>query len=494
MDNAAPNSTTAHRYRWLWSLCWVALFAVAGLAGYLILTTRPAYYSPADAVRRSDDYTNKLNPPRLTAINTNAPVATPSVVIKTNQGRVRIEYQVTQGKPVEVIGFTLHHLTNGELAQIGGTSIRLKRIAHGWVPPSTNSQSSYHSNVPAQYYDADLKLLSDAEILKELPNRWERTIDFRDNQPAYRFDLEIQGAPWKMLGAALYDARTHKALSSGWGGSQTKPGYRFTMDVSLWHEAPVELIVDLAVGPVEEEEILPQPGSSFQLGGSRYHLVYTGNERAGSYSYGSSGATAYLELGHTNAYQSSQKECLFLYHSDPSASFNVFELEHLNAEGKRIETAGGGSSGGQIIQGVRGELADVKKIRVRKYTQGHRVVIRLPRLPGVPPVNQKVENLFLVRAPMLKFEREYEQSEYIRRITQLDMTHISTPNLPAGTYPRWFTNATPVDVLEDYAQVMGVQGQLYVNQEKLLIEKGKMPWPLEAQEKLLKLWKKLRGP
>ncbi|HEY1174067.1 MAG TPA: hypothetical protein VGH19_22070 [Verrucomicrobiae bacterium] len=177
-----------------------------------------------------------------------------------------------------------------------------------------------------------------------------------------------------------------------------------------------------------------------------------------------------------------------------SASHRPFELEYLDAAGKKIETAGGGSSSSQIIQGLRGDLANVRKIRVRKFLSGHRVVLHLPGLPELPPGNQNVDNLFRVRAPMLKFEREYEQAEYIRRITQMDLAHISTPNLPSGTYPRWFTNATPVEVLEDYALIMGVPGQLYANPEKLVIERGQLPWPLELREKLHKLWGKITGP
>jgi hypothetical protein len=470
------------------------LLIVAGVGVYLVLTTRPAYYSPADVVRKSSDYQRKLNPPRVAMLATNASPIT-NLTITTNFGKVRLEYPVTQPSSVEVINFTVHHLTNGELAQLGGTSIRLRRIGQAWAPPGTNSQSSYHNNIPAQFYDADLKILSDAEVVRAMPERWDRTVDCQDNRPTVSFDLEIRGDPWKVLGAGLYDARSQQAVSSGWSSRQSKDGYRYDMHPYIWHYAPVEFMVDLGLGPVTEEEISPQPGSHFQVGPCRYQLIFAGDGySAGSYSSSSGATMASFELSAPVQQQASRKECVFLFHSSPTANHSVFELEYLDAAGKKIETSGGSSSGSQILQGVRGELAAVKKIRVRKYSSGHRVVIRLPGLPGLPPENQQVDNLFRVRAPLLRFDREYEQQEYIRRVTQLDMVHISTPNLPAGTYPRWFTNATPVEVLEDYAHVMGIQGQLYVNQEKLLIEKGKLPWPLEAQEKLLKLWKKLRGP
>ncbi|MCD6052017.1 MAG: hypothetical protein K0Q55_3435, partial [Verrucomicrobia bacterium] len=138
MDNAATISTTAHKYRWLWRVCWLVLLIVAGVGVYLVLTTRPAYYSPAAVVRKSSDYQRKLNPPRVAMLVTNASPIT-NLTITTNLGKVRLEYPVTQPSSVEIINFTVHHVTNGELAQLGGTSIRLRRIGQAWSPPGTNS-------------------------------------------------------------------------------------------------------------------------------------------------------------------------------------------------------------------------------------------------------------------------------------------------------------------------------------------------------------------
>ena len=183
-----------------------------------------------------------------------------------------------------------------------------------------------------------------------------------------------------------------------------------------------------------------------------------------------------------------------LFRASPYPAQHAFEIEYLDINGKKLETAGGGSGGGQIIQSVRGQLADIHKIRVRKYRTGHRVIIQLPRLPGLPPENQKVDNLFLVRVPILKFNRQYEQEEYLRKMTQLGLPYIPSTNTAAMIYPRWLTNATTLQVLNDYAHMMGVQGQLYVNQEKLQIENGQRPWLMQLREKAQAVWEKLRGP
>jgi hypothetical protein len=250
----------------------------------------------------------------------------------------------------------------------------------------------------------------------------------------------------------------------------------------------------MVLGPEEVEELRPQVGESFTVGGSRYQLIFAAdNLSAQNYSQGSGSKTSYLELGMPFA-NKGQKKSLLLFNITPVARQNVFEMDYLDAGGKVTTTAGGNWSGAEIIQNLRCELADVKTIRVRKFSAGHRFVFRLPRLPGLPPENQQVDNLFAVRVPLLRFDRDYEQAEYIRRITQLGMPSLSAPSLPPGTYPRWLTNATVAEVLEDYRQVMGVTNYFYVDREKLTIEKRDRDWLQEGLEETLKTLKKLRGP
>jgi len=419
-----------------------------------------------------------------------------AVTVTTNQGKVRVEYPYASPNSVEVLGFTLHQVQAGETAQIGGTTLRLKRIGHAWRPPATNNNYGYQSNVPATFYRPDLQLMTEAEVIGELPDRWSRDVDCRDNLPSYRFDLEIQGDPWKVLNVELYDARTHVSLTSGGSYQEIKHGYKYSTSPYLWHEAPVELIVDVGTGPLEEEEIPVQVGASFTIASCRYQLLHGADDaNLSSYGSGSSGKKVHVEFHSSSGGQPQRrKECLLIFHATQYPVHNAFEIEYLDSNGKKLETAGGSSGGGQIIQNVRAQLADIHKIRVRKYRTGHRVIIHLPRLPGLPPENRQVDNLFLVRVPILKFSRQYEQEEYLRRMTQLGLPYIPYTNTAAMIYPRWLTNATTLQVLDDYAHMMGVQGQLYVNQETLQIENGQRPWLMKLREKIQATWEKLRGP
>jgi hypothetical protein len=342
-----------------------------------------------------------------------------------------------------------------------------------------------------------LQPLSDAELIAEMPNKWDRTMNCRSVQPAYRFDLELKGGAWKFVGATLYDARTHTTLTSGWSGQSLGDTiHKIGIDPYMWHAAPVELVVDVVVGPVEVEEIRPQVGESFTIGASRFQLIYAGDDTSGGfYSHGNDSKTAYVELGATKSNNSAKEpKCVLIFQVTPPAAQSVFQIDYLDAEGKEIDSAGTSWSGAQIIQGKKGKLADIKTIRVHKYGRGHRLVFQLPYLPGLPPENEKVDNLFEVRVPLLRFDRDYQQAEYIRRMTQLSLPYISRQNQPPGTYSRWLTNASVAEVLEDYRQVMGVTNYFYVDREKLQIEKRDRDWLQQGLEDTLKMWKKLTGP
>lgn len=500
MDANTPTDSasaqTPQRYRWVWRVCWVLLLVMFVAVLYLVMTMEPALYSPAEAVRTNDEYKERMNPPRLSEIETKAPDAVmPQVTVTTNQqGRVRIEYPVSSDKRKDVVGFTLHRIEPGETVQLGDVTASLKRIGYAWVPPGTNQ---YYSKVSAQFYGTDLQPMTDAELASELPNTWDRKMNCRANQPAFRFDLEMKGGAWKFVGAKVYDARTHFTLTSGLTTqSMGDTNYKIGMDPYIWHAAPVELVVDVVVGPVEVEEIRPLAGESFTVGASRYQLVYAGDDPSGGlYSHGNDSKTGYVELGPALTTNSTkQPTCVLIFHATPPAAQTVFKIEYLDAEGKEIESEGSSWSGAQIIQRKKGAVTDIQTIRVHKYGRGHRLVFRLPYLPGLPPENQKVDNLFEVRVPVLRFNRDYEQAEYIRCMTQLSLPYISRPSLPPGAYPRWLTNATVAEVLEDYRQVMGVTNYFYVDREKLTIEKGDRDWLQQVQEKVKKTWKRLMGP
>jgi len=494
MENIPNTAVPTSKLRWLWLALARIVLVLFALGGYLAVTSLPALYSPPDRVRSSTDYDKKMNPTRVREITAKAPPTNqvPVISVTTNQlGLVRLEYPYQRMASTEAMVFTLHRLNPGDKVQLGELNVELKRIAHLWVPPSTNQNIKALSSL-AQFYSADLQPISDMEVARELPRQRDRTMESSRTRPAYRFDLAVVGGPWKFAGAKLYDARTQKDVNAGWSSQQIYgTNLMLGMNPYLWHATPVELVVDMLTGPMEEEELRPVVGESFTVGKSRYQLIYTADKLVQSYSLGDDSRIEYVQFN-SPAGQTGQKSFL-LFKITPPAILSYFQIEYLDANGKVIEAVDGEWAGSKLVANLQHKLADIKAIRVRKYRSGNRLVFQLPSLPGLPRENRQVDNLFKVRAPVLRFDESWKQADYVRRITQLETPLISV-SLPPGTYPRWFTNATPAEVLEDYGKVMSVKEDFHVNQEKLVLEVGKRSWPVEALGKVRDFWKKIKGP
>ena len=496
MESTAPPNVSKHL--WLWVVFSLLLLALLGVGGYLLATGKPAFYSPPDVVRKSRDYDEKMNPPKISfaGLNTNK-LALSAVSVTTNQGKIRIEYPEVQssGNSVVVQEFKLHRAEAGELVKIEGVEINLKRIGQAWAMPTTNANRWQRPRVPASFYRPNLVPMKNEEVVAELPDLWERQIGSRDNYNAYRFDFDINGGDWKFLSGSLFDARTHAQLVWGYSSGRRSRGLEWMIEPHIWHETPLDLVLDISVGPLEEEEMAPQQGNSFSVGPVTYQLLYcSGGLSTSTHSSGSSGKMEYMEFVEWTPAITKKKESVFLFKSNNRVDQKNFEITYLDAENKPLNTSAGGHSSQYLFDAVYGDLAEVKKIRVRKYPVAHRIIYRLPGLPLGVPSNQKVDNLFQASVPMLRFDYEYEQKEFIQRVAQVEFGSFPRTNLPAGTYPRYFTNATVADVLKDYEKLMGAQGQAYVNQEKLQIEVGKRPWPLEALGKVQEFLKKIKGP
>lgn len=500
MEEAVSTPPLKSRYRWVWRSCWIVLLLAFVWGVYLLLIGLPVLYSPPDKVRWSPDYLTKMNPPRqatpMSKILTNGPSA---IKVTTNKNQVRIEYTMPQSHLADLVGFTLHRVNCSDIVRMGDLAFKLKRIGYGWAPPGTNTQAS-STQVPANFYDPDFRLLTEAEVKQELPQSSERSISCQSSRPSYRFDMEISGGPSKFLWANLFDARTQVELTSGWGHDERgQTLHMLEMNPFLWRKTPVELVVDFATDV--QEEILAFTNASFTIGAARYHLVFAGDglsRRTISHGWDDTQASIEVSLAATNAPRGQLDDlCLLVFDSATRPSQSVFELEFLDTDGKKIETGAGNTYLSQEKHWLYCKKSEIKSIRVRKFTKAHRIVMSFPNLPGPSPANQVVENLFDVRLPLLRFDNEAEQEEYLERITQLSLYRFhtfSSPSLPSNSYPRWLTNATPVDVLEDFAQLQGVKGPFYVDQENLSIVEGSLPWLKQIKTKLDRLIEILKGP
>lgn len=457
---------------------------------YLAVTALPPFYSPPDAVRKGSDYAGKIDPPKSSLKPDPKTIPPPVFTIITNSGRITIKYPSSSVREIVTPPYTVHRLEGGQTIKLDDVSLRLKRIGHAWDPsPLARVRGSTHRNAPAQFYHPDLRPLSEAETQLAFSQSTDRLVELQNNRPSFRFDLEITGGTWRMLRTGLYDAQTQASINVFTVNRFTTEGYWFGTAPHLWHSTSVDLVFDLAVGMVQEMEIPFQRNMTFYVDNVRYDLIHAANDSGG-------GSRIYnkdmVEIPAPSPVPLSHPQSILLYHPSHAPSDKLFELIYLDGSGKRITHSGSGGVYSDIIETVEARLEEIRTVRIMKYGGLHRVVIRLPGLPGLP--DEPVQNLFAVRAPYLQFHNNSEQLVYVLLITQLDMQWTSPCSAPSAAYPRFFTNATAADVLEDYARLCGAPGSFYVDQENLTIKQGQVPWLMEAKEKLERTWEKLTTP
>jgi len=494
MENIPNTAMPPSKLRWLWLTLAGIVLVLFALGGYLAVTSLPALYSPPDRVRSNTDYDKKMNPPKVKPMDAAALPAKPVITISTNSGRVRLEHAVINQTEIYPLTMGFHRLDGTNTVTVNGTSVSLKHIGYAQMNPGQYRTNSYQYDVPGQFYYPNLQPLTEEETTNAYPHTWERSLDCEAGSPTYRFVLDVGPGSYQFLSAQIFDARTHRSQTQGWSSQQNQShGQMVTMRTAMWHQAPVEVVIDLALGKPEIEEIEPVAGASFRYGNSTQHLIYAGDVAEFSGWSSSSGSQSeHVELSLPKAGQK-KPHAAFVFVGVPSTSFHAIDFEFLDKEGKPLSTGGGGSSGAHIIKNLEASAAEVKKIRVTKHLEAHRFVFSLPRLPGVLPGNEKMGNLFAVRIPFVAFREHYEQVNFLQRITQLDAGNALYNNIQPGSYPRTFTNTTPAEILADYARLLNVKGELYVNQETLKIEERK-PFYLEVRNKVRDFWKKIKGP
>jgi len=144
-----------------------------------------------------------------------------------------------------------------------------------------------------------------------------------------------------------------------------------------------------------------------------------------------------------------EKTAVALFVTEPRKL--AVHIDLLDSKGGAVPGAGGGTSGGIRLLGMRGRAADVRQVRFTVFTNHCRVVCELPPIPNLPAAGQPVENLFEVHIPEVQIGSEYELRELIGQMTQ--MTFVYPPGgdvMPTSLFPLTFTNITPAQLLVEY--------------------------------------------
>ena len=357
-------------------------------------------------------------------------------------------------------------------AGLGTNRVALEYVAVGWGRPAPTDGDHESFRVPARFFHPDLTPFAPADWRRLKMAKQDRELSFREGAPVLVGELRFTGIKdCALLGLRVFDARTRAPVDIG-GYSQDARGggCRFECSVALWHDTPVELVLDLATGPARTFAFPPRPGvrQTFPDGMVELAAVVEGREQTRSIQ--SRNGWEIATLGFVRSGPKPAVSLLFL--CQPTAHPSPFFLDALGPDGKALAGWGGSSSGLLKVRTWHASPADIARVRLRCLPRHYRLVFRLPRLPGLPEENRGVPNLLEVRVPFVRFRAHYQMRRWLEGVLQVKMTVAQPPTVPPGTFPMEFTDVTAGEVLDRYLKLLPPGTRLRFDAERSTLYLG----------------------
>jgi hypothetical protein len=235
------------------------------------------------------------------------------------------------------------------------------------------------------------------------------------------------------------------------------------------------LALDIAVGAWKVQEFDARPGEGFRDGGIDLRLAAI-VENVDSHTRSS--GSGHGNMRHLTFRQGGQETTdYFVFFVQPSSSGYPLKIELLDASGETLDTTGMGRSGIPVtISLAKDEMREVARIRAHYGAEMHRVLVHLPRLPGMPAENYDADDLLEMRVPYVEFQDERRLETFLREALQMrGSSRTNSPSAQVGpTYPLRLRNATVADMLDLYAG----KGDVDIDTEKQRITVS-YPKPLD---------------
>lgn len=273
--------------------------------------------------------------------------------------------------------------------------------------------------------------------------------------PSFVFGFDADGdTEIRMLGGALFDARTKRALVNSFSYDSHTNLARVVFTTHMFHQGAVELVVDLAVGKPERIEVEAQQGAVANFSNLSVKLagVETNHAHSAMISFGPNAAppeTLTTSLS-TSTSGFSRPAFVFAYWPYLARQAPV-AFEFIPPEGRWYP--GGGSIALHGLYRIHGlgttNLADVAKVRITSYPERIRLWLRLPELPGLPESNRSLMNLYHARIPYAKFTSAGMLENALAGYAQAGARAVKVEGLPPGEFPLVYTNTTPTKIIRD---------------------------------------------
>ncbi len=411
-----------------------------------------------------------------------------NINVSSDEQNFIVEYGIGIGHAsYNPFAFEVRQMPPGETLDIGTGTLSLHSIGTAYPGAAQNLEN----DAVYRFYDARLQEITDERLkVIETFGTTEAGKNFRYVPfPAVALLFEHNGIEDLMFqGVRVFDSTTKKELTGGYSSNGRPAHHRFITHVPLWHRAPVDVVLEVSYGPSKTFEFAPRAGEGFREGNLQCRLmcVFEGVDPYSSNSTSSSNTVVY-KFPKARPDQGGSR---FVFACQPTSSKMPVTFEFLDADGN-VLTGGGSSSSGLLYSvSVKGPLEKVALIRARCRDRRQRILIHLPYIPGLPQENDRIDNLFDVLVPHVKFPDDGQVGEFLRRVLQLNSIHHTglapATGINSMPFPREFRNAT----LRDIARLYAKGGDLYVDisSERLTLE-----YPMSPGDKLKQFLQKMFG-
>lgn len=460
---------------------------LAILPAVLLTACNHAPHSSPTALRDTNAYCKAIAPAAPGALD---PQALDHFTITHEDTSILVTYPSNNGAEEGGDGFAhaVDRLKPGE--KLEGDEASFEFVAFAASGPGI-SKASTNMFVPLEYFSPGGKLLDESELKRLGFQTWDLTEYVGGNYGEdYSFpQLKVvygarQSPPGYCTPVGLFDARTKQSLVGGYSYSQIsrKNLGHVELHPRAWQATPMELVLDVELDGKCVIETNPIPDLVIPVPGGRVKLLGLWDGYSGSWSGSSSGngpTTARFGLDTSGK----ETNAVALYATEPPGL--AVHVEILDAQGKEFEAHGGGTSGAIRVAGFRGRTADVDQVRFTVFTNHHRVVLTLPPIPNLPPEYQHVANLFDVRIPRVKVQREYDLQRLISDATQMKFAYTRWQSgMQTNSFPLDLTNVTPAQLVHIYQGNLTNGCMVVVDEQKQEIRVE--PTPLEKVKSWLK--------
>ena len=395
-----------------------------------------------------------------------------------NYYRVESHYKNAQEDPFP---FELNEMTHSDTLEIGTGTLEFSALGISYL----SGNEINNDEIEVHFFDKDFHPILESDFRKE--NIYPTTQDcmiFQNNPyPFIHFKFCYENIDdIKVHSIQVFDRNTRKALNSGYGTSSGKKYCYFESNVQLWHNTPVDLVIEFSVGPFKIYDFLPKPGEGFKEGDFECRLVDVFESIKPGYD--SCSTTEKMKIFKFPKATTDDTGICFFFACYPSAPKMPVKFEFLDADGNELTGHSGGSTDSYVHSEKfrRHSLEDVALIRAKYLTKRYRIVVHLPYIPGLPEQNKSINNLFDVCVPYAKFAKQYDLERFLEQTLQLSDCVTSGP-VPANSiknipFPLEFENVT----VRDSAKIYATGGTLSVNIENDRLEL-KYPLPLSDRIK-----------